>query len=268
MAEQQILRLGCNGLVSDPGPFSGVPDGAMTEAQNVVFRRPGVAEPRPPLQFTRDVTASGDCYGAFAFDDGTSVTTQWIGSSGWRSNGTTTVSGGFTFSQFKTRHSSYRGCGFFTSDQGIAVLDGASDTSARLAGVPRGPGFWTAIDATGTGTWLAQNYVTGYRTCIVRSLNGALSRGTPSALRYVANYGATTAAVNLRIFITSDVVSGDYIEVYRCDKVLGVLSGSALVGYPADEPTLRTAIRVSSGDIATGYIDFSDRLDDSMYNGA
>ncbi len=39
MAEQQILRLGCNGLMTDPGPFAGVPDGAMVEAQNVTFQQ-------------------------------------------------------------------------------------------------------------------------------------------------------------------------------------------------------------------------------------
>jgi len=269
MAEQQILRLGCNGLTTDPGPFAGVPDGAMVEAQNVIFRRPGVAEPRPPLQFTRDTTATGSCYGAFAFDDGTSVTPQWIGSSGWRAGGTTTVSGGFTFSQYKTRHSSYRGRGFFTSDQGIAVLDGASDTSARLAGVPRGPGFYT-IPATGTGAWLAVENVCSYRTCIRRMLNGVPTRGAPSEVRQVANttaaYGASVY-VTARIYVTPDIVAGDYIEIYRSAAVAGTLSGSFVKGTPADEGTLRDSILVTSAIVSAGYVDWTDRLADGTWSG-
>ena len=166
MAEQQILRLGCNGLTTDPGPFAGVPDGAMVEAQNVIFRRPGVAEPRRRSS-SLATDRTGSCYGAFAFDDGTNVTPQWIGSSGWRAGGTTTVSGGFTFSQYKTQHSSYRGRGFFTSDQGIAVLDGASDTSARLRAF-RGA-FQRIIYAPATATpvgWLNAGYGVSYRTVI------------------------------------------------------------------------------------------------------
>lgn len=273
MAEQQILRLGCNGLTTDPGPFAGVPDGAMVEAQNLMFRRPGVAEPRAPLQFTRDASATGTCYGVFPFDDGSAVVPQWIGFSGWRSGGTTTVTGGFTFSQFQTRHSAYRGRGFFTSDQGIAVLDGASDTSARLAGVPRGPGFWTKItQGIGSGLWLPQDYVIGYRTCVVRSLNGTPSRGAPSSLRYVCNERNTMPGdcyVSIRIYITSDIVAGDYIEVYRCAKIQGTYVAGTQVtdGYPSDEGTLRTSILVTSAIVSAGYVDWDDTLNDKFYSG-
>ena len=258
-------------MVSDPGPFSGVPDGAMVEAQNVIFRRPGVVEPRAPLAFTRDASATGSCYGAFAFDDGSSVTPQWIGSSGWRASGTTTVSGGFTFSQYKTRHSSYRGRGFFTADQGIAVLDGASDTSARLAGVPRGPAFHGYL-TTGTGAWLSADYIIGYRTCLVRTLNGVPTRGAPSEVKQLAcsSYQFSSAATypTIRIYITPDIVAGDTIEVYRLSKVLGVLTSSYYtVGTPADEGRLRNVFLVTASDVSTGYIDFVDFLPDGNWDG-
>lgn len=247
----------------------------MVEAQNVIFRRPGVVEPRAPLAFTRDASATGSCYGAFAFDDGSSVTPQWIGSSGWRASGTTTVSGGFTFSQYKTRHSSYRGRGFFTSDQGIAVLDGATNTSARLAGVPRGPGFRVTFTSSGSG-WLLSNYATAYRTCVMRRIGASptvQARGTPSELKYVANngaqfFGAPPVYPTLRIYLSSDIIAGDYVEIYRASLVSSPLV-SALFNdtMPADEGRLRATLLVTAGDVSTGYIDFVDNVSDANWSG-
>lgn len=273
MAEQQILRLGCNGLTTDPGPFAGVPDGAMVEAQNVIFRRPGVAEPRPPLQFTRDTTATGSCYGAFAFDDGTSVTPQWIGSSGWRAGGTTTVSGGFTFSQYKTRHSSYRGRGFFTSDQGIAVLDGASDTSARLAGVPRGVQGIIYATATATPTgWLNAGYGVSYRTVIRRMAGTIPLRGSPSErLDVVNDTGVANKRFTVRFYLTSDIISGDYLEIYRTptSAATTVTNGyGTFYDYnPADEGSLRDTLLIGASDVSAGYVDWSDQIPDESWSG-
>ena len=42
------------GLQTDPGPFSGAPDGALVEANNVVYDRAGLIEPRGGWVLTPD----------------------------------------------------------------------------------------------------------------------------------------------------------------------------------------------------------------------
>lgn len=273
MAESTSVRLGCAGIVSDPGPFSGVPDGSLIEASNVTYRRPGVAESRGVFAWTFDdeLSESAACYGVVTYDDGTTTSTYWLGSDGgtphWRKDATSSIAGSFTFSRYKSHFAQTQGRGFFTADQSVAVLDSTSATTPREAGVPHAPGFLTRtlVDlSVASRNWLAPDYVTAYRICIMRMVNGIPMRGVPSEIRNQKNIaGGAASYVSLRVFITEDMAEGDSVEVYRLAKGTPV-STTAL----ADEGMLRATLVVTADHITAGYAEFDDKLDDGTWNGA
>lgn len=56
----QELTLKCAGLVTDPNPVNEIPHGSLRQAQNVVIRRMGCAQPRPGFESFNPETVTAD----------------------------------------------------------------------------------------------------------------------------------------------------------------------------------------------------------------
>ena len=264
MSDQQI-ELAVSGLQTDPGPFSAAPGGALIEAENVSFRRPGVIEPRGPFVYTLDATDTtqspisifewqGDVYSIL--DDNTirKNASSTIGS------GPTSFTKGQTWSAISQDHV------IFTSDNGSYAIDSSTSTDARRTGSPRAMGF--AVNCGNNGVlagvnWLKNGYSTAYRIVYVRFQATRPLLGAPSETRRVRNNSGSDVYVALTAYldVADSPAVGDVIEIYRALKVTPYTADSA------DEMRLRTSITLTSGDISSGLVQFTDVLDDDAWSG-
>ena len=148
MAEQQILRLGCNGLTTDPGHSLAclmvrwsrrrTSSFGVLASQSRALRSSSLATRPQPARVTACSRST------------TGRTSRRSGSAraGWRAGGTTTVSGGFTFSQYKRGTAATEGAASSRPTRESRSLTGRAIRARGLRAF-RGAGFLTAIDATG-----------------------------------------------------------------------------------------------------------------------
>lgn len=211
MAKQnQTLDLAAKGLWTSPNEFSGIPEGGLTIANNVVIDNIGVVQSRRgqtqygnPLtigtgqvnklfNFARGMVVSYD--NKLAYDSGNGV---WVDYSG-------------TYlppsEQYKMRSLEAMKNFYFTSNEGVMKLD-------RLQGTPRVSGVVQALNGTfslvdTTGFLQADTAVAYQMIWTYTDANGNLLRGAPSQRLVVSNtnvgvQAAATLAVTTSITLTS-----------------------------------------------------------------
>lgn len=264
MAEQQI-ELAVSGLQTDPGPFSAAPGGALIEAQNVAFRRPGVIEPRGPFTYTLDsVETTQKPISIFEWNGNVYTI---LDNNVIRKNGSSTIATDATgYTKGATWSAIANDRVIYTTDSGAYSIYTSADTVSLRSGTPRANGFFTKLVASGTAglNWLPNNYATAYRLVNARFPLTTEMLGPPTDLRIVRNNSGAAAYVTLRCYVDafSGLVAGDQIHIYRALKV------TPYSGAIADELRLRTTLTITSGDLSTGYIDYNDQLDDTAWSGA
>jgi hypothetical protein len=294
--EAQAISLPVFGLVSDPGPFTAAPEGALIEAQNVVVLRPGVIEPRPGTQWFKDpvLKAGGDDVASIYADANSNIFT-WS-SFPWliRKNGGTTITGPSSFVPGKIRTCSTGGRALFTSESGVCTLPeqlaspaNGSATVAYRAGLPQPFVPQLALDAAPSGSpaganWLANGAV-AYRFTLRRRLaNGTIVESAPTQRVVVRNAAAGQAVRIGRNGLTAfdfyfawapnalgtiggfnELIEGDQLCVYRSSMA------TPSTAEPGDELRLRAVVEIDATTKAftVGGQNWLDALPDSEWNG-
>lgn len=264
-------------MQTDPGPFSGAPDGALVEAQNVVYDRPGLIEPRGGWKLRADTVmktaARTIVYGLeTSEDERILVGTDFAGA--WSvSNGALITSGPTSFAQGKTRFARAKGRTLLTSENGVCEMPlPGTGAIAYRAGLPQPSQWWGYLQAGGSG-WLANNTSVAYRFTIFRTLSdGTTMESAPTPPLVFRN---TTGAGSFITFISPpglaytpwtvggfDVIkTGDMLRVYRAPRLLSA------TGVPSDEMRLRASLPITVSLGVATVQQYEDSLGDNQWNG-
>lgn len=267
-----------DGLQTDPGPFSGAPDGALVDAHNVVIERVGLIEPRGPLECVVDATLKAGGYVLqHAIQTPIHSRTGWAvtGGGAWimRANEVTTITGPSSFTKGRLHSAVMRSRLLFTSENGVCEWppDVGLLTVAYRAGLMRPSMPWGYVVTGGSaGTWLATAQSVAYRFVLVRKrADGTLMQSAPTAPFIVRNTSGASGGVEFiaapgLAYTPYDVNStfdalqtGDQLRVYRSPVL------NAATGTPSDVMRLRATLTITAGALQS----FQDKLADADWNG-
>jgi hypothetical protein len=268
----QTLTVAPAGLFTDPNPLSAAPDGAMTEALNVVIARPGVVEPRPGLQAQSTFTAIAvdeDIIRMIPFEDDILVLTKDVsdstGHAYWYTANDDMVQAGtfmgassaWTFTIGEAQAATLGGNLYITSGEGVFRCTAPGDDNAYRAGIPRPP--QTMLDKETTG-WVNYPHVANTawsnRICETATAGRLTIRSAPSARILGISYtGSSDAAIEHTFARTPSNIS----EFYESAAT------AAYTDQPSDEMTL-------IGTAAASATEFNDDASDvrgaSLYTNA
>jgi hypothetical protein len=259
MAQESVTR--CFGLITNYNALS-LQEGSLIRADNVRLSRDNVIENRrgyasyatlddPPVQMmkyrSRVLVHDGS---AIEYDNGSGTFAAY--------SGTYAAPSGFKIKYIEAKNNCY-----ITTSEGIKVFQDIAGTAARGAGAPRGIHMRLTLNAGGSG--FLQNSggspdtpFVAYRYVIQRTdANGNLLIGYPSERRSIENASASTKNVDVRCYLSSDVLAGDELFVYRTAQ-------SAAVDDVGDEMRLVFTTTIASADITAGYKDITDVVIDEI----
>ena len=147
---------------------------------------------------------------------------------------------------------------FVTTSAGIKVFSDLSGTAGRLAGAPRA--LNATYSTTGSTGFLANNYQCAYRSLIKRTdARSNVIKGYPSQRLWAINSAGGARNLSVTVYIPSEAIAGDVVEVYRTEQVSGVSSDTA-----GDEMGLVYQYELTSTDLSNGYITFTDSVTDAL----
>lgn len=234
---QQSLTLKAKGLYTYPNALSEMPEGALTQADNVVIDRNGVIEPRRGFnQYGDDLGISTDrakqllvykdrilrhYTTVLQYDNGTGTFTSFNGSYSETETG------------LRIKSVEANGNLYFTTSAGVYRISATSASQfVNTAGYIRKAGGVTALDINGTIDYTTsgffQNETASYLSKVAyrltwayRDTNGNLVEGAPSSRLVLTNYSSTlSGTVNLTFAIPTDITTTDYFyRIYRSQVV-------------------------------------------------
>ncbi len=247
-------HLSIDGLQTDPNPHTKTSNGGLKQADNIVIRRAGVAEPRPG--FKAAGYSQTDYPNRMHAWDGDILfmgpnKTEW-------SDGTDVLtaesSAAVTFSTSGARAAASRDNLYITASDRVRKLTSSTDATADVAGLPRVQMGKIQL-GTGGGSTIASNQKLAYRPVLRRTDdNGVIVRSAPGA-RALLN--RTTAGSSLTVtlranwHVLDDVRAGDVLEFYRSRAV-------ASTQTPSDELFLAVEYELTSTDATTGSVSLQD----------
>jgi hypothetical protein len=275
----KVASYALDGLVTDPGPFSGAPDGALVDAHNVVVERKGLIEPRGGLRCTVDATlkAAGAVIQHEVADSGLHARAAWAvtGGGAWsmRGNDAIAFTGPTSFTKGRLHSALAGGRLLFTSQDGVCEWPTAASggTVTFRAGLMQPSQTVSILDpAASAGQWLGLNKSVAYRFTLVRfRSDGTEMESAPTAPLIVRNtaaaggagvilFGALASETPWDVNNTYDALqAGDMVRVYRSPVL------NAATGTPSDVMRLRANLTITAGVVQT----FTDALADSDWNG-
>lgn len=292
MTLQQSVSLPVAGLVTDPGPFTSAPDGALVEAENVVSIRPGVIEPRVGgLWFVDTTLRTANAVIHASFSDAEDNAFVWgYDGSAWliRRPLVSTITGPATFTRGKIRVCPTGGRALFTSDDGVCSLPlqtasptAGSDVIAYRAGLFQP--YIPIVSMTTTGR-IPNNTVVAYRFTVRRTLADGTVVESPPSRRLLA---VNTTGANAGFFFSGPITPTDPYRGYNSPIVNtngfgDYTTGDLLCVYrapsttqptlPSDEMKLRAT--VPWDDTFKAFVDpenapapWRDDLPDGEWNG-
>lgn len=259
----QILNLSIKGLHTYPSELSGVPQGALSIADDVNISRVNIVEPRRGFNFLGyDPTAEVKKLvfynsGLFAhygttFGYGGTTTTP----AAWTSKGTLTTPANAT----SVRTAAVSNNLYLTNSNGISKLDAVSG-SLYDAGIPKGTLIEQngALVAAGTAIdWTSGTRSVAYRYLIARkdANNNVVSGGVSARLVISAT---SDSDVPLKVYLPAGLDTTYYAQVYRT---------GGTDGTPNDEMQL-VYEQVFDGTIITNkYFTFTDIVPDGLLGAA
>lgn len=268
MAQKTILR--AKGLYTDPNQLSGVPDGALVVADNVIIDRDDAIEPR------RGFSKYGEEFGSA--DDRTKqlliykerVLTHYDNTLLYDSDGAGTFEAfdgtyGEVTTDLRIRAQESNKNLYFTTDDGIKKISATSAADFTTAsgfivdaGIPR------ALDVTGvlnsnTNGFLTGNSETGYRVVWgKRDPNDNLLLGSPSSRLVITNFNTNSANVDLTFAIPDNITSDFFYQVYR--TAVFTATGNLTLDDidPGDEMQLVIEDFPSAAQLSAGIVEVTD----------
>jgi hypothetical protein len=246
-------RLGVAGLATNPNPHM-LPDGALLQADEIVIRRPGMAEPRPGFKVGTS-SSLASLYGLLKHPDGKTVrvgpvvaagSTTYGGTAGttavYDGNQTTPTPAALSWDRDAIRGIDARGNLYLTTKDGLRVLWSGDTAAALIAGLI--PPNLSSAALSASGTFLPTAYAVSYRLVLKRKdSNGLITLSAPSARIIVANASGVSKGVALTFSWRGryGYKSDDVIQIYRSEIAAGTTS--------ADLHFLRYEYPISSGTI-------------------
>jgi hypothetical protein len=246
----------CLGLVAQYNPLTVAP-GALSKADDCYIRRENIIEDRrgykeyslfdnPPsaiLNYMNRVLVHEGS--SVRYDDGSGTFSAYSGS--YSSPSGSRIRGLEAFSNLYT-----------TTSLGVKVFSNITGTEARLAGAPRA--LDPSYTLTGGSGFLSDDSQCAYR-CVIRVTddNDNVITGYPSQRLWAANSAGGSRNVALTVYLPSACVAGDVVQFYRTEQVSGVTTDAS-----GDEMGLVYQYELSSTDISSGYITFTDSVTDAL----
>lgn len=227
---QQKLDLQLRGLYTAPNNLSGVPQGALEVADNVVINSKSLIESRRgQTQYGSELSIGSEEVNKL-FNYSSSLIVNYDDKLAYDSdnNGTwVEYSGTYSVpdSDYKMRSLEALRNFYFTTDNGIYKLDSLTSTP-RTAGVSKALGGTGST--TGTGGFLVNNTAVAYRIVWgYVDANNNLILGAPSQRVVVANSSGVDVDVNLSFLIPDTITTEYFYQIYR----------SQAAATAADEPS-------------------------------
>jgi hypothetical protein len=256
MAQPQKLDLQIRGLYTSPNNLSGVPQGALAIADNIVINAKNLADSRRgQTQYGSPLTVgSGEVNKIFnyssaliasyddklAYDSGDGA---WVDYSGTYSD---------PAANYKMRSLEALRNFYFTTDSGVFKLD-------SLTGTPRKAGVVKALGGTGTTSggsgFLLEDSAVAYRIVWgYRDANNNLLLGSPSQRLVVQNPSGSGSAkdVDLVFTIPASITTEYFYQIYRSN---GTATASS---EPSDELQLVLEGNPTTGEIAAKSFSVTD----------
>lgn len=263
MAKQVIAPV--LGLRTAPNRLT-LPPGALTEATDIVIRRPGVAETRRGFEAN-----SGQWNSASAADSirvwqsgallyvvrhaGTTISYAGVSSyDSW-----TDVSGTYTSPDTTyavTRLEEAKKNLYITSSAGVYRLDLVASTPV-VAGVQRPLAITTA--SAGAGTAVVDLSARAYRAVLkFTDANGNVHRSAPSGRAVFRNSSGGTVNVTVTVKIPASLSTSYVVELYASAGT------SSATEEPSDEMGLVYETFLESAEVSAKSIDIADVVPDAM----
>lgn len=251
---QQKLDLELRGLYTSPNNLSGVPQGALEVADNVVINAKSlITSRRGQTQYgTPLVVGAGQINKLFSYSS--SLITNYDTKLAYDSGLGVWVDYPGTYDPplagFKMRSLEALRNFYFTTSKGVYKIDAITATP-RLAGVEKALGG--SGTTTGSAGFLEDNTAVAYR--IVWGYNDAnnnLLLGAPSQRIIVRNSTGTDKDVQLDFLIPNTITTSYFYQIYRSNA-----SATAL-DEPTDELQLVIQANPTSGEIASRSVSVTD----------
>lgn len=248
MSESQKLELQIKGLYTSPNNLSGVPQGALQVADNLVINSKNVADSRRGQTQYGSPLSVGSGQVNKLFNYASSLITSYdnklaydAGSGAW-----TDYSGTYTdpASGYKMRSLEALKNFYFTTSSGVFKLDAITSTPRR-AGVVKALGG--SYSTTGTGGFLLANSAVAYRIVWgYTDANNNLLLGAPSQRLVAINPSGSGVDVNVTLTYTipSSITTEYFYQIYRSN---GTLTDA---DEPSDELQLVLQGNPTAGEIA------------------
>ncbi|CAB4200039.1 hypothetical protein UFOVP1351_21 [uncultured Caudovirales phage] len=258
----QALNLKLKGLYTHPNDLSEIPEGALAVADNVVFDKESIAEPR--RGFSRLEHAFSDqSYRAnklFQYQDkliahySTDKLAYYDDATGWQ-----TYSGSFGHPDANLARIRSADAGsnlYFTTSTGIKVLDVYNGTPSS-AGIPRG--LDCQATTTGSSGFMTDDSQVAYRIVWgYRDANNNLIIGAPSQRGIATNSTGGTRDVSLQITIPAGITTDHFYQVYRSP-----MSADAST-EPSDELGLVYEANPTAGEITAKTLTITDQTPEDL----
>lgn len=260
----QNLKLKVTGLQTNPNQLSGVSEGALVEAKNIVIDK-GVAEPRRGFGRLANPTASS----SDRWDRLTGFQDKIIGhrsndnklayhNAGWTEFSGTYQHPDSNYARIRFLEASSNL--YFTEATGIKVLH-AYNGSVYNAGMPKG--LDGSASTTGASGFMSDDTQVAYRVVWgSRDEANNLYLGAPSQRIVVSNSSGGTRDVSLTITIPSGITTDDFFQVYRSRE------SASSSDEPNDELQLCYEANPSAGEITAKSVTFTDSLPLSLLGAA
>jgi hypothetical protein len=254
----QVLRLKARGLFTHPNPLSEVPDGAMSEAKNVVIDKEGIVESRRGFARYGSVLADAPKQ-LFGYQDKVFVhhgTTLDYDSDGAGTLAAVSASISEPEAGLKLRALEANKNLYLATATGVMKLDAYNGT-LRDAGVPGGLDGTAAL--AGAGSAMSTACQVAYRVVWgLKDANNNLVLGAPSQRITVSNSSGSTQDVTVTFTIPTGVTTSHIYQVYRSGN-------SASASDDAnDELQLVYESSPTAGEITAKSVSVTDRTPESL----
>lgn len=266
MAKQAII--GVRGLYTSPNRLE-LPPGALSEATNLMLRRPGLAETRVGFKEASgswvsiadqdgDIVAvwvvGGQIYALIHIDGATLAYAASVAFTTPTSLGSFAAPSGSTSNRIRTAEA--KSCLYFTSSAGVYRMD-AGDATPVLSGVQKPISISTAVSvATGAG-FSAPGAVAYRATLVFKDARSNVHESAPS-MRGLYRWSGATDAVDVTVRIPASLSTSYLIRLYRSAQV------TAEEDEPSDEMGLVYERYLTSAEVTAAAVTISDIVPDEM----
>lgn len=208
---QQVTAT-AKGLFLAPNDLGNVPDGALSQADNVVISREGIVSQRRGFNpvSTTNVATLIPFDGVLVGLDGLTLYHSNAAVTSW-----TAYSGSYATSAIgQMRGVATSGNLYLTTDTGIQRLESAAGTILP-AGMPPGLGMNLSLSAV-AGTAVAKSTQVAYKAVWCLTSNGRTYVGAPSGRSTIANTSTTTDYdVDAVVAVPPGLPTGAFLRLYR-----------------------------------------------------